>query len=428
MPCPSGRVRCPGSRRAGSRVATRASTEEQGAQAHCPRCGFTPRAPRTTCPSCARALVTGGSAGTDAGRSSALLVVLGVGFALATGALLVLNAIDSDTDPVRMGAGMPRLAPPDSGILGGTESDGKKDRREGEKRSGELEGGIGRERDGAESDADPSGNGAERSAVERSEGAGDLAGLPPLLPPIGSDEGSDEPGGGPPVPPLGDLPGMPPALAPVADVGGDSSDDDDPGAGDSDDDRDGEHTVVLASGTDETILAVARTASLAISRIEPEVPVGVFEACGISDHPDGELIAFAGRFDVERNANDLLDRLRVLGFGEGVLFAPRRDDDGDRCLDPELVDAGGGDGIELIGDFSPIPSGGDSPGDGDEDSLSGSPPDSLGDVLDTASDAGSADDGEPRADEENEAEETSAEPDEDADERAPTDRPEPGQD
>jgi len=196
-----------------------------------------------------------------------------------------------------------------------------------------------------------------------------MANTPPLLPPIGSDD----PDGGSPVPPLDGAPGMPPPLVPIADIGDDSSGDDDSDDDDGDrkDSRAGEHTVVLASeesdrralvlgdggeqsalAIEETgLLAIAGRAAAALADDEPEVPVGVFEACDIPEYEDGELIAFAGRFDAERNANKLLERLKRHDFDEDllleVLFVP--DDRADRCPGAELVDdgLGDGDGIDL---------------------------------------------------------------------------------
>lgn len=408
-----------------------AEVEGQGTQAYCPRCGFTPRAPRTTCPICARALVTDGPEGTDGRRSAAPLVVLGVGFVLATGGLLVANAMDTDTTPAVMGAGIPRLAPPQSGVLGTTESGGdrKKDRRDAEERSGRFEGDDGRERDGGDSD-DPDGSedragSGEEGDDRRPEDVGDLASTPPLLPPVGSDDPDD----GAPVPPLDGEPGMPPPLAPVADLGdvpsGDDSDDDDD-EGDGRGREAGEHTVVLASEEGERrdlvtteegerralavedagLLTIARRAAEELADDEPGVPVGVFEACDLPDYEDGELIAFAGRFDAERNAEDLLERLGSLG--DDVLFIP--DDRADRCPGDELVDDRDGDEIDLT-DVRRDASSNESDADGAGDDLPGR----LGEVPGLIPDGSGA--GEPRAGSDPEGERPGTE--EDADEGVP---------
>ncbi len=408
-----------------------AGAEEQRTQAYCPRCGFIPRVPRTTCPVCARSLVARGPEGIDAKRSPAgALLVLGAGLAIVAGGLVVA-VVDSDIDPGRMSAGIPQLVPPDSGVLGITESGGdEKDRRDGEERSGKLEGddddGGGRNDDDGNDDDGNDGDGdrARRAVTvddRRPKDVGDMASTPPLLPPIGSDE----PDGGSPVPPLDGAPGMPPPLVPVADIGGDSSGDDSDDRdddGDRGDGRDGEHTVVLASEGGERralvtteegalsalaieaagVLDIARQAADALSSVDPSVPVGVFEACDIPEYDDGDVIAFAGRFDAERKADELLERLRELGFGEDVLFVP--DDKADRCPGSELVDDGdgGGDGIDLVDDLPRVASGED--GDG------GAP-------LDIPSSNG----GKPEAGPDGEGEET----DEDAGEGTPADGIEP---
>jgi len=240
---------------------------------------------------------------------------------------------------------------------------------------------------------------------------------------------------------------MPPPLVPVADIGGDSSgsDDSDDDDGDRKDSRAGEHTVVLASEGGERrallaregverlalaieevdILDIAPEAARVLASIEPRVPVGVFEACDIPEYEDGELIAFAGRFDAERNANKLLERLREFEVGEDVLFVP--DDKADRCPGSELVDDG--DEIDPSGDLPEIASGGgggesgDVPNiaSGDEgNDLRGDLPDQLGDLPDLA--PGSSDDGEAQP----EPEESAI--DKDADEDPPADEAGPGRD
>jgi hypothetical protein len=219
---------------------------------------------------------------------------------------------------------------------------------------------------------------------------------------------------------------MPPPLVPVADIGGDSSgrgsDDDDDG--DRKDSRAGEHTVVLArlalAIEEVDILDIAPEAAGVLASIEPRVPVGVFEACDIPEYEDGELIAFAGRFDAQRNANKLLKRLREFEVGEDVLFVP--DDKADRCPGAELVD----DGEEIpSGDLPEIASGGDGDESGDVpniasgdegNDLRGDLPDQLGDVPDLA--PGSSDIGE--------AQPERSVTDEEADDSAPADEAELG--
>ena len=203
----------------------------------------------------------------------------------------------------------------------------------------------------------------------------------------------------------------------------------------------GEHTVVLASeesdrralvlgdGGEQSVLAIEETGLLAIvgraaaalADDEPEVPVGVFEACDIPEYEDGELIAFAGRFDAERNANKLLERLREFEVGEDVLFVP--DDKADRCPGSELVDDG--DEIDPSGDLPEIASGGDGDESGDVpniasgdegNDLRGDLPDQLGDVPDLA--PGSSDIGE--------AQPERSVTDEEADDSAPADEAELG--
>ena len=405
-----------------------AGAEEQRTQAYCPRCGFIPRVPRTTCPVCARALVARGPEGIDAKRSPAGgLLVLGAGLAIVAGGLAVA-VLDNDTDFGEINAGIPQLMPPDSGVLGISESGGdEKDRRDGEERSGKLgdDGGDDDDDDGddGDGDGDRAGSGVEVDDRRRPKDVGDMANTPPLLPPIGSDD----PDGGSPVPPLDGAPGMPPPLVPVADIGGDSSgrgsDDDDDG--DRKDSRAGEHTVVLArlalAIEEVDILDIAPEAAGVLASIEPRVPVGVFEACDIPEYEDGELIAFAGRFDAQRNANKLLKRLREFEVGEDVLFVP--DDKADRCPGSELIDDG--DEMDPSGGLPEIASGGggDVPNiaSGDEgNDLRGDLPDQLGDVPDLAPD--SSDDGEP----EPEPEESAI--DKDADEDPPADEAEPGRD
>ena len=430
-----------------------AGAEEQRTQAYCPRCGFIPRVPRTTCPVCARALVARGPEGIDDRRSPAgTLLVLGAGLAIVAGGLAVA-VLDNDTDFGEINAGIPQLMPPDSGVLGISESGGdEKDRRDGEERSGKLgdddgdgdgDGGGDGDGDGDGDDGDRAGSGVEVDDRRRPKDVGDMANIPPLLPPIGSDD----PDGGSPVPPLDGAPGMPPPLVPVADIGGDSSgsdDDSDDNDGDGGDSRAGEHTVVLASedserralvlgdGGEQSVLAIEETGLLAIvgraaaalADDEPEVPVGVFEACDLPGYEDGELIAFAGRFDAERNANKLLERLREFEVGEDVLFVP--DDKADRCPGSELVDDG--DEIDPRGDLPEIASGGggesgDVPNiaSGDEgNDLRGDLPDQLGDLPDLA--PGSSDDGEAQP----EPEESAI--DKDADEDPPADEAGPGRD
>jgi len=368
---------------------------------------------------CARALVARGPEGIDAKRSPAGgLLVLGAGLAIVAGGLAVA-VLDNDTDFGEINAGIPQLMPPDSGVLGISESGGdEKDRRDGEERSGKLgdgdgDGGGDGDGDGDGDDGDRAGSGVEVDDRRRPKDVGDMANIPPLLPPIGSDD----PDGGSPVPPLDGAPGMPPPLVPVADIGGDSSgsdDDSDDNDGDGGDSRAGEHTVVLASedserralvlgdGGEQSVLAIEETGLLAIvgraaaalADDEPEVPVGVFEACDLPGYEDGELIAFAGRFDAERNANKLLERLREFEVGEDVLFVP--DDKADRCPGSELVDDG--DEIDPSGDLPEIASDGDESGDvpniasDDEgNDLRGVLPDQLGDVPDLA--PGGSDDG-----------------------------------
>jgi hypothetical protein len=335
---------------------------------------------------CARALVARGPEGIDAKRSPAGgLLVLGAGLAIVAGGLAVA-VLDNDTDFGEINAGIPQLVPPDSGVLGISESGGEeKDRRDGEERSGKLGDDDGDGDGDGDDDGDGDGDGdgddgdggdddraGSRVEVDdrRPKDVGDMANTPPLLPPIGSDDP------GSPVPPLDGAPGMPPPLVPVADIGGDSSeggDDSDDDDGDGGDSRAGEHTVVLASEDSELsalvlgdrgeqsllaieetgLLAIAGRAAAALADDEPEVPVGVFEACDLPGYEDGELIAFAGRFDAERKAKDLLGRLKRHDFDEDllleVLFVP--DDRADRCPGAELVDdgLGDGDGVDLGG-------------------------------------------------------------------------------
>lgn len=401
-----------------------AAAEEQGMQAHCPRCGFTPRAPRTTCPLCARALVTDGPEGTDGRRSAAPLVVLGVGFVLATGGLLVANAIDTDTPPAGMGAGIPRLAPPDSGVLGTTESGGdrKKDPRDGEERTPARDEGEGRGREILLSYAGPSGNGAKEGETKRPDGVGDLADLPPLLPPIGSDE----PGGGPPVPPLGDIPGMPPALAPVADVGGVSSGDDDDnggdgghgGGGDDDSGASGDgatdpiavelaefdrssraFTVRLGEPQSEDgarKMAREALAELTTLNLPFDPPVGILRIEGIPklDGDKGKWIPFCGRFEVEDEdaaALAAVDCQALPSFDDDLLLVPALKDADARARDAlDGGDPAGGDAAGLPGGIPELATGAVDPSSGD----------ALGDSTDGGVGAPTPDDdGEPSDDE-----------------------------
>lgn len=427
--------------------------EEHGTQAYCPRCGFIPRVPRTTCPLCARALITDSPEGIDTGRSpTAPLVVLGVGLALATGTLLVVNAIDTDTDPVGVGAGVPRLVSPDSGVLGTTESGGdeKKDRGDGKGRDGE------RDKDGGDGDGggdgEGDGDGSEGEAeAERPDAADDLASTPPLLPPIGSEE----PDAGPPVPPLGDVPGMPPALAPVADVASDDSDGDGDGGDDGDSDDGGSddgdsggstdeptdsdavglasfdrgssaYTVRLAApqsrdGAEET----ARAALIELGTLDPPVESPVVGVLEIKEIPElegdeGKWIPFCGRFEVEEEKAEeevkaKLFHCLALSLDDDLVFVP--------ALLAVLEDA--------------EPGGGDPPG-GNPAGLSVGIPESDTETIDPDGDNGPAgapaeetgggsdpDDG-LQAGEETETESEGSSADEDAEEGAPADPEKPG--
>lgn len=164
-----------------------AGAEEQRTQAYCPRCGFIPRVPRTTCPVCARALVARGPEGIDAKRSPAGgLLVLGAGLAIVAGGLAVA-VLDNDTDFGEINAGIPQLMPPDSGVLGISESGGdEKDRRDGEERSGKLGDDDG---DGhGDGDGDGDGDGLREEAGDAAGllAADDGDGLPEPAPPAGT--------------------------------------------------------------------------------------------------------------------------------------------------------------------------------------------------------------------------------------------------
>ncbi|MGI8596148.1 MAG: hypothetical protein ACR2LY_02540 [Thermoleophilaceae bacterium] len=293
--------------------------QQEGTQAYCPRCGFIPRAPRTTCPVCAQALAVRGP-GVDATRSSAgALVALGLGLAFAMGGL-ALVLVDGDVESGRMGAGIPQLVPPDSGVLGVTESgrDEKKDPRDGEERRGRPadDEGRGREAEGRGRDGDDDAGEDDGGEDRPPEDVGDLASMPPLLPPIGSED----PDGGSSIPPLAGAPGMPPALTPVADLGGVSSNDDDSDHNDGggDDDRGGDkadaadggsgsvepdrfnestYTVALASGSQELRVAaaaddpfeIASSTARLLAEASIDAPVGV-----VDDR--GKRVAYAGRF------------------------------------------------------------------------------------------------------------------------------------
>jgi hypothetical protein len=319
---------------------------------------------------CARALVARGPEGIDAKRSPAGgLLVLGAGLAIVAGGLAVA-VLDNDTDFGEINAGIPQLMPPDSGVLGISESGGdEKDRRDGEERSGKLGDDDDDDGDG-DGDGDGDNGGRAGSGVEvddrrRPKDVGDMANTPPLLPPIGSDD----PDGGSPVPPLDGAPGMPPPLVPIADIGGDSSGrdhdsrDDDDGGGDGDGERDSAaqdggsasvtlddfdreqsaYTVELAGGSSALQVSaagtedpeeVARTATLLLAQGGIDVPVGVVDL-------GGQLIAYAGYFpfveeserdEAEADAAELVKKIAdLLPFDESPVCVQGTDTDAVPC-------------------------------------------------------------------------------------------------